>query len=403
MARDLIARRPWLSTLILIVGAVICAILSMRAITRRGYPRIDPLYMSMAWLWVFPLLLSAIWDKLSLRRAGILLLYALFVAFIYAGVHGAVSIPRHMTLAETVFLAPFFLPVGVGLVAAVELAGQFVLHFARRLRPPIKPGICSDCGYPITQLGHPECPECGRPFDEKSLLSLYDPTEGGRPVRTWVYAAVVVIAMFLFPLAYRSGNLSWHRQKACAWAEAKWARFQIAPPDSAGDPQCWTEFFPIGHFNETSGLEMHGRMSSNTAYTGYQAYRSVFEEEFATNGFGPLADFLFTDEEFVSLASGGHLKAVDSFPFAFKGGMVVLSEGGQFTEMHSYYGNVEPANVVRHAVVEEKNKVLVVMTERHIATFHPEDGMLLQFIDLKLHDLGIAAESLRTAAVDGED
>ncbi len=47
---------------------------------------------------------------------------------------------------------------------------------AWRQRPPVfEPWQCQACGYPLFGLAHPNCPECGRPFDLESVRRLQPP------------------------------------------------------------------------------------------------------------------------------------------------------------------------------------------------------------------------------------
>jgi len=41
-----------------------------------------------------------------------------------------------------------------------------------------RPGICCKCGYPLSALTEPRCPECGTPFDPKLLGGRLSPPQG---------------------------------------------------------------------------------------------------------------------------------------------------------------------------------------------------------------------------------
>ena len=55
---------------------------------------------------------------------------------------------------------PFWIP--VLLLAAYPIL-VLIKTIRRRLRP--KPGLCSKCGYNLTGLPEPRCPECGTEFE----------------------------------------------------------------------------------------------------------------------------------------------------------------------------------------------------------------------------------------------
>jgi hypothetical protein len=74
------------------------------------------------------------------------------------------------------------LPTALVIMAAVG-AGLPLIAFRWRVRRVLRQHldtqsglICRDCGYNLTGLTEPRCPECGRPFDKARLSAGHAPT-----------------------------------------------------------------------------------------------------------------------------------------------------------------------------------------------------------------------------------
>ncbi|MBL9125325.1 MAG: hypothetical protein JNG90_16930 [Planctomycetaceae bacterium] len=129
-----VPRRPLLSSGILLVGALAYAALCVPAIRRRGYPPIDHFWMAMPYLWVGPLVLSALFDRGASRRRW-LIAYSLFTGFVDAATTQHM-VPRHVTLVGTLFeTLLLFGPLHLLVTFVVEVAFQAVFKNWRSFGP----------------------------------------------------------------------------------------------------------------------------------------------------------------------------------------------------------------------------------------------------------------------------
>lgn len=220
VAKDQLPRNPRAARLILIVGVIVYFGLCWPLYGRRGFPEIDPFWLGMSWLWIPPVILSAIHDTLCRRRVFDLLLYALGAGFVLSW--GTVMIvPSNKTpvdaMRELVFLGPAMV-VGVFLVE-----GLIRLVLAKLRCFPPQP-YCEHCGYWLRNLTVPRCPECGAPFSAALLDPDYCPAI--TPVlRRWttLFFVLTLVAAAAFPFAYRAYAFYSFARSGERRAEQDWA------------------------------------------------------------------------------------------------------------------------------------------------------------------------------------
>ena len=129
------------TAVILTLGGIFYAVLSGPAITQRGYPPIDPFWAAMPFLWIVPILLSAVFDTRSIKsRARPLAVYAIATAFFFTGT--IFSIVPHFVdplamAMMTVVFSPVHLAIAFGLEAFVQAARR-LLHRVVKIRPVIR-------------------------------------------------------------------------------------------------------------------------------------------------------------------------------------------------------------------------------------------------------------------------
>jgi hypothetical protein len=118
---------------ILLVGGVLYGALCMPSIEQRGYPPLDPFWEAMRFLWIFPLLLSAVFDRRPLQlRARPIAIYALVTAFFDSGTL-VVVVPNSVSLIGMLFLTLFpYGPVHFAIAFLLEVVIQRVRRRFRR-------------------------------------------------------------------------------------------------------------------------------------------------------------------------------------------------------------------------------------------------------------------------------
>lgn len=164
--REVLRPRPYVSAGILLAGVVALWFSCQRAIYARGYPPIDPFWQAMPWLWVFPLLVSAIYDRDRKRRFWQLLCYSVAVGFVLGGALGPGLVPRRVSVWDMLWGAAFMSPFVLGASWILDRGAQKALSYLRQFELSDK---CAKCNYCIRHLTEARCPECGEPFDPRLL------------------------------------------------------------------------------------------------------------------------------------------------------------------------------------------------------------------------------------------
>jgi hypothetical protein len=349
MRRSVIDRLPDVSAPILISGFVVYTIVCIPAIGTSDRWT-DPFYRAIPWLWVVPVIVSAPFDTFSKRRRRSLFVYALATAVIMGGCFGLFDRPSDVHLrAMVAFGLIFWGPIHIVAAAVTEAFAQFVLRYIR-----IFAGVA---GTPTTPPGVVEAPR-----------------------RIRAFYIVVLTATLAFPFVYRQSDLALARWHGEHWAERDWAertaRLMIPGSEVGRQRGVWP-----GMYDPKTGLEIYGTFGGIAMQIELEAYRVVIEKKLAQYGPAPLAKFLFTPEELISLLSRAKFERVASFPFAY-GGATVYADGAVMSPgayCHGPTSEGERLPFVYRRVFPEKGNVMVVVTENGFQVVHP-DGRLLQSV-----------------------
>src|SRR4051794_35514377 len=125
MVRDRFPANTKAARLIMVAGAVLHFALSWKLFGRRGFPEVDPIWLSMIWLWVPAVPISAVFVKPSGKRARDLLVYALATGFSVSW--GTIfRVPSHKTAVKAAVDLIFFAPLMIVGVGIVELLSQLM-------------------------------------------------------------------------------------------------------------------------------------------------------------------------------------------------------------------------------------------------------------------------------------
>lgn len=280
-ARDSLHASTATSRSILLIGAGIHFFACFKLYGRRGFPEVDPFWLAMVWLWVPPIIISAIFTRLSRARIRDLLIYAFPTAFTVSWAT-IFMVPSYKTPIHALFGMIGVFPAQLVGIVIVELVSQAVLYFLRRFIP--REARCEVCGYILKYLPSPRCPECGTSFDPKLLKVDYSPvvTPVVRRWTTYLLAAVCV-ATLLFPNWYRQRAFSSSRFQGSQIAELDWARGEVTwyVPESEirAMSQEQQEKFEsvVFRIDPSSGFRVH-QMWPDWQHEQFQsAYREVIE------------------------------------------------------------------------------------------------------------------------------
>ena len=205
------------------IGAGVYFLACVPLYGRRGFPERDPFWLAMLWLWVPPVVLSAIYMPLNRTRAKHLLGYILVAAYI-ASLSTINMVPSYKGPFEAVLDLPLFAPLMLVGVLAVELAAQTFLPILRSFSTH---PYCAKCGYLLTGLPEPRCPECGIAFSAEQLDSAYSPESSPRlRRRTTALVLVIVLLSLAWPFVYRRQAYASLAADGKLTAQEDWARGQ---------------------------------------------------------------------------------------------------------------------------------------------------------------------------------
>jgi hypothetical protein len=378
MSTDYLHRRPIRAAGILLVGALAYGVLSLPAVTERGYPRIDPVWQAVPWLWFIPIAISGVYDDGRRRRIGSLVTYGLFAGFILAGVMTPSLTPRRVSVLGMLIGTAFLGPVIVGLGLLVERGVQ---KFLRHVRVFVDDDRCARCGYCIRHLPLARCPECGTPFDERRLgivNALLEPTP--RPVRTRAVVAALLLATAAIPPVYQwialrqaahrgwmIAKQHWSQGKAVLFLEGtRWPDFQ------------WEKWSPV---DPLSGLPVRRIFEGMERVAWQRAYSAAVEEELSKTGRGAITKCLLTHDEMIQGVNRLTLRTIDGLPFRLSEMLSIdrlgekLAANGVALELPA---DVSPCG---YGIDPAHGGVIFVVVMDEAVTLLP-DGTPLQYVDL---------------------
>ncbi len=309
MGRDVIHHRPYLTTGILVLAwggyFFACA-------PHLGSIDADPISRGIKWCWIAAIPLSALFGRSSRGRHLSLAYYALATAWVFGGFL-TVSRPGRfdpMGMTAVLFITA---PLHLAITAIVEWLSQRVL---RRVREFDQPGLCDKCGYPITNLTKPRCPECGEPFDEKWLKAGYaPPAVTSRPMRVYATIALIVLICLIFPHAWLEFDMRvLTPRQGRAQAQRDWGngepKWYILPNDPL-----YSIRFPLrSHHDPTTGLILEpdipfGRRSSprwnRNIHAWKLAYRAVIAAKLRRTPALPITAHLLDYDEMDTILNSG--------------------------------------------------------------------------------------------------
>lgn len=375
MDREIITRRPRLSLIILGAGAVAFWLLCQPAIWTRGYPRIEPFWRAMPWLWLVPVFISAVFDDNKRRRNRTLILFGLFSGIVWSGAWGSLITPRNMSLSKMIIGGVFYGPVCIGVTLFLERIWQ---RFIGKFRQFSDDDRCRKCKYTIRHLTVARCPECGTPFDPRWLNANEGPLEP--TARPWRTSAIILIVLavatsspFVFHTvmigrAVRLGRDTARKDWQAGSAVLYFDYFNRAPllanKASPKDPLSGLPLRPA-----TKGLETESYQS---------AYNAEIEAELTSVGKAYITQYVFSNEVLESLLNSVRFWDIPELPYVYDG-RIQFAEGDQGIVVNGTPVYLDSDSVPRQlAVVLQPERLMILRTGDNFCTLL-EDGTPLQF------------------------
>lgn len=290
LKKDRLFNNPTLARNILIAGAVIHFLLCIPLYGRRGFPEPDPAWLSMIWLWIPAIPISAVFERFGRRRLKHLASYMLAAAFAVSWCIIS-AVPSYRTPVEAAIEAPLFFVLLAPFAALLEMVSQVIATCIRKF---ISVNRCEECGYCIRHLSEPRCPECGTPFDPVLLDPNCDPEETPfwRRHTTRLILAIVVV-LLLWPFGYRHWTFESYKNSGRQSAENDWANGSAKWYVSDAEQEAMTdeqfERFNAAQNNEEtmSGLMIERGWRDWQHETYETAYREVIERKLKEAGLPP--------------------------------------------------------------------------------------------------------------------
>ena len=244
----------------------------------------DPFFKAMRWSWIAPVAVSAIYCRWNGRRFGHLLVYSAAIGFTIA-----------LTFRSSFLLNVVPMAAGAFLISlAIEAASRFLLGYVRVFNTHPH---CRHCGYSISGLTEPRCPECGSPFRREQLEPGYVPASP--PFwhrRTTIVLMLVLLAVLVLPTGYRTYAFRECAAEAGHMAEIDWRK------GGATWPLSWAEYKALSvdqrqrvndlrekrHPDPATGLRIQLSMRNDWwGRTWRQHYRAAIEQKLREAGKAP--------------------------------------------------------------------------------------------------------------------
>jgi hypothetical protein len=288
--------------LILVGGGAVYALLCMPAIQQRGFPPIDPAWSAISFLWIAPILLSAVFDDRSIKARSIAVaLYAVATAFIDSGT--MISVVPHrpngleMVLMTLIFFGPYHLAAAFGLEAIV----RGIRRLCSRIQG-LSPALRSSLKWPIAGF----------------LLAL-------------TVAAPFLSREAAYAVKLMSGRAAAERD----WVEQ---RAEVYSPDF--NERTVDGVRLVTYYDRDSGLRLH----VFPTFFGYgEAYNQRINELLAEQGIPPwsMKSYLVDDKDLIAMLDSEQLEEIRDFPCELSTGIVLVRSGtfSRWGETMSSFGD----------------------------------------------------------------
>lgn len=292
MAQRIVARRPEIASLILVVGGMIYGVLCLPAIGQRGFPPIDPIWTGVTFLWVTPIALSALFDSVWYRARRINLLVYLLATALIDSATPVLVVPKSISGAEI-------------------LIGTLILYGPAHLIVGfLVEGLC--------QLG----------FAPARKLVDVDPGDSeGLPrfgLLTWLILHSLICVTIGLPFAYRSLAFAMIRARAVAKADGDWAAGKAVVYRDVDDRLA--EKIVDYQGDVETGLEIEYRFD----HPGFpSAYNRRIAQLIAERGLPAwsMKRFIPTDTKLRSMLESTEMVEVTSFPYDVNSNIVLMRRG----------------------------------------------------------------------------
>ncbi len=375
---EYISRRPILAIVILMAGASTYGVLCQPAIWTRGYPRLNPFWDFIPWLWFGPVIISGIFDNRLKRRFWTLMAYAILTGVV-AGATVTNLVPKRVTwhfVLTNSFL--FAVPVHLFVTWLAERYGQRWLSRFRRFSDE---ETCVECGYKLCFLSVPRCPECGTPFDEERLtVESLSVVPTNRPWRVWSTLVVSILILIASPFVYGSVMLSLAERRGRAEALRDW---EIGVAEMRVDVALNPWFYHrMGATDPLSGLKIRIYWKANNPKAGlcewlrHRAYAAIVEQKLLAVGKDCLTTHLYSFDELASLMAEAEWKPIQKLPFTTPEGLQFVVDREELIVMGKSTSITVADQGIQYAVMEGYRFVLIVAGDQ-LLTVH-RDGVLLQ-------------------------
>lgn len=288
-----VPRRPDLASTILVGGVAIYAFLCLPAIGQRGYPPIDPAWVGVTLLWIFPLAISALFDSFWFRQRRVnLVIYLLATAFIFSGTIVTV-VPRTISPGE-MLLGTLFLfgPLHLLLGFAIE-------------------GLMQLCLWPARSFVDPS-PDAA----EKELprITLF----------TWLVGYSLICMAIGFPFAFRSLAFRLERSRGAARAIEDWEARRAVLYGNA-DSLASTPVVEY-RYDPKTGLRHEPRLHD---FGFRDAYNAKIAELIATEGIPKwsMRRHVPTEKKLLEMLDSTTMMGIEQFPYDLTPGIVLFRKG----------------------------------------------------------------------------
>jgi hypothetical protein len=290
---------------LLAAGTVLYALLCWPAMTRRGYPPIDYLWIGVTYLWVFPVphfTLICPPGKFSRR---VLTAYALATAYI-DGCTVVMLVPHRFDPGQGILLIPFFGPIHLAGVAALAWFSRVVYRY-------LEVDGCADAND-----------KAARPAIRKFF----------------VWFAILAIAA-AFPFLYRKVGIAMDMRAGVERADGDWANHSAYILNQYGwmMPQSVGNYDVYSYFDAASGLPLR-----SDHQMGYEVtYKARIQDLLKSQGVPPWSHRaqLVPDGILIDMLAAKDFTPVTTYPFDVSP-HVVLSRGGVLSRWGGTFSSGTP-------------------------------------------------------------
>lgn len=368
MPRETLTARPNLAMKILFIGVFIYCLLCCPAIVTRGYPKLDPFWQAMPFLWFVPVIISAMFDDDRPRRFRHLLMYSIFAAFIMSGVWYPSLTPRRILLSKIFVTLPYWVTINIGATLLIELVWQWILRHFRKLSAEKRTTQQSDII---------EKPVNAREAESVAPVGVEIQESSCQPWRSTAIVCAVLLVAILFPFFFRTSAIKNAVTRGASVAMNEWQNGNAAIyVESFRFPALTQTQRPIDPF---SGLTLRYRMAGVERMAWEDAYNAVIQKELESEDKQSLLQFVLTKEELQSLLSDASFVDVPGLPYRL-GEKVELSVGPEGILVNGEPAfDDSPTIPVQYATLPKPSELLLLRSDDVLWTVH-RNGTLLQCV-----------------------